>query len=621
MNPDLELVNVIYSGLRNPKGIFVDRFGAMFVADHGNNRIVHLSAAGEVVQVFTLPVSEAVGTAPFAPTGVVVDDTGRIFVIRGEAIMMMDANNDFRGFFGQSRIGFNLTEAILRVVATEAQLRFLSRRLAPTFIDIHLGHDGMIYATSLNRSEGEVKRLNSVGNNTFRTYRDIGDGANPIRNFINNTIMRAATVRRTFRFGEYFDDDGNYLEPIFSGITTDANGIVTIVEELTGRIFQYDQDGVMLAGFAGQGAQVGRFIRPSSIAVDSRGRLFVTDRVGNNFQVFEPTEFILTVHAATTAFHNGLYYEAYELWHQVLEMHENYELAHMGIARIYYRQERWADAMTRARLANDPIWYSRAFEEFRYEVLRANFGLILFLTLAIIVATIFFFKYFGRAVKHSFWHFIRVSSPSMQIGRGILFSFNILRHPVDTLEAVSVHKKRINMAVPLLLFLLVYLVRLFYLTVVHYPLAPIDTANVNIGFEAVRMWFIPLTYVIAAFAVTSIASGESKMKEIFFTASLSLVPFVAINVPMMFISNLLSDAQRGWYGVFGSLATAWMVFILYMSLKVLNDYSWGKALKLSFVTIFVMLVVWLVGGMVYVLSARLVQFIMGILFEFRLAVF
>ncbi|MCL2404786.1 MAG: hypothetical protein FWC92_04470 [Defluviitaleaceae bacterium] len=625
LNPDLVTVAVFYGPDRPfsaPQGVFVDNTGSIFVADTGNSRIVHLSSEGELIDQFVNPESDAIGHAPFSPTSLVVNSTGQIFVVRGEAIMMLDANNEFRGLFGQSRIGFNLGEAILRVVATEQQLRFLSRRLAPTFIDIHLGYDGMIYATSLNRYEGEVKRLNSVGNNTFRTYRDRGDAAgNPITRFIEVTVMRATAVRRSFRFGEYFDDYGMYLEPVFVGITTDRNGIVTIVEETTGRIFQYDQEGIALAAFGGRGDQKGRFNRPSGIAVDSRGRIFVTDRAASNFQVFEPTEFINTVHGATTAFNNGEYMEAYALWHRVLEMSENYELAHLGIARVYYRQERWGEAMARAYMANDPIWYSRAFEEYRYEVLRGNFALIVFVLLALLVGLRFFFKYFGRAVKNSYDNFIHGRTPEMKTRQGLFFSTNIMLHPVDTLEAVSVNKTRINMYVPILLFLLAYIVRLMYLQVVHFPLAPITAASVNVGFEAVRLWIIPVVWVIASFAVTSIANGESKVKEIFFAASLALVPFILINFPMMFISNILSDAQRDWYGIFSSLSMAWMGFILFMGLKVLNDYSWKQAIKLALVTIFVMLVVMLVGGMVYVLTARLIQFILGIVLEFRMLMF
>ena len=626
LDPDLNTAGTYYgppnNGFSQPQGIFVDDFGSMFVADTGNNRIVHLSADGSFIDQYVNPESDAVGSAPFTPTSLLVNNTGLIMAVRGETIMILDANNEFRGLFGRSRIGFNVTEAMLRIFATENQLRFMSRRLAPSFIDIHLGYDNMIYATSLNRAEGEVKRLNSVGNNTFRTYGSLGDsGGNPITNFINSTILRSGAVRRQFRFGEYFDDEGNFFEPVFAGITTDRSGIVTVVEENSGRIYQYDQDGILLAAFGGRGQQIGLFNRPSAIAVDSRGRLFVTDRAAHNFQVFEPTEFILTVHGATTAFQQGMYDESYMLWNRVLEMNENYEMAHLGISRVYYKLELWKEAMDRAILANDPVWYSRAFEEFRYETMRNNFGLIVVLILALIAGLYFFIKYFGRAVKKSSLSFMRAETPKMKIPQGLLFSSNILMRPVETLETISVNRDRLNLFVPVIILLLAYLIQMSYLMVVHYPLATINTADVNVFFEMVKMWIVPLTWVIASFAVSSIANGESKVKEIFFASSLALLPFIFINTPMMFVSHVLSDAQRSWFGIFGSLSTAWAAFILFMGLKVLNSYDWKEAIKLALITVFVMLVIWIVGGMIYVLIARLIQFILGVVLEFRMLVF
>ena len=625
MNPDLETVGV-FTGPSNrrfsaPQGVFVDSEGSIFVADTGNSRIVHLCSNGEFVEQFVNPESEALGAAPFAPTSLVVNNTGQILAVRGETIMILDANNEFRGLFGQSRIGFSITEALLRVFATEQQLRFMSRRLAPSFIDIHLGVDGMVYATNLNREEGEVQRLNSVGNNTFRTYRNIGDSNNPIVHWWRTQVMRASAVRRQFRFGEYFDDDGYYMEPVFVGITTDRNGIITIVEEQTGRMFQYDQEGNLLAAFGGIGPQTGLFSRPSGIAVDNRGRIFVTDRAAHNFQVFEPTEFIQTVHGATTAFNEGMYDEAYALWNYVLDMNENYELAHLGISRVYYKQERYAESMARAKLANEPIWYSRAFEEYRYEILRANFGVIVLLILAGIVALRYFFKYYRFAVKKSFSDFIHERKPKMSPVQGLFFSSHVFFHPIDTFEAISVNKKRINVLVPIFLFLLAFILRIVYIHVVHYPLAPVNIFHVNIVFEAIQLWIVPASWVIASYFVSSIANGESKLDEIFFASALAFVPFIFINTPMMFISNVLSDVHRDWFGIFASLSVAWMGFVLLMGFKILNDYNWKQAIKLGLVSVFVMLMLWLVGGIIYVLSARLVQFIIGVVLEFRMVMF
>ena len=89
--------------------------------------------------------------------------------------MAIDGNGEFRGLYGQTNIGYNLTEALLRIFASEEQQNFITKRLASSYINVTLGNDGMIYATSMERVEGEIKQLNSVGTNVFRKYKSVGN--------------------------------------------------------------------------------------------------------------------------------------------------------------------------------------------------------------------------------------------------------------------------------------------------------------------------------------------------------------------------------------------------------------------------------------------------------------
>ena len=117
---------------------------------------------------------------------------------------------------------------------------------------------------------------------------------------------------------------------------------------------------------------------------------------------------------------------------------------------------------------------------------------------------------------------------------------------------------------------------------------------------------------------TSISGGESKIKEITFASAISLTPFIVINVPLMFLSNIMSKTQKSWYGVFQTLAYIGMFLILFFAMLVLNNYTVGKAIGMMLVSAFLMLVLWLVILLCYVLSGRVIQFILSIIEEFRL---
>lgn len=622
MNEKYETVNVIYGPdkpFKKPQGIFVDEDGDMYLADTGNGRIIHMDPDGNYIEEFTNPESSLETGSTFEPTKLIVNKTGYIYVVKGENIMAIDGNGEFRGYYGQTNIGYDLTEALMRIFASEEQKAFITKRLASSYINLTLGDDGMIYATSTEREEGEIKKLNSVGNNIYRKYKTVGNAIkNPITDFINNKILKAVVAGNTFKFGEYFDDMGMYIEPIFSDICVDRDGIVTIIEQITGKVYQYDQDGRMLVAFGGLGERAGTFTRATAIDVDSKGNILIVDRVNANIQVFEPTEFIDLVHAATSAYNNGDYAGSYELWRQVLAIDENYDLAHIGIARTYYKQEQYKLSMEESMLVGDRDTYTMAFDEYKYVVLREKFIQIILIAAAIIAVVVFLFTLFVKYAKKGYWSYLNNKDKKMGVGQGIMYSFYTLLHPIDTLEGIRYNRLRINMAVPFILFITAFVVRMAYLYIVHFPLASIELEDVNPVFEAVKLWIVPISWIPASFMATSISGGESKINEITFTSALSLVPFIVINVPLMFLSNILSKTQRSWYGVFSALAYIGLFLILFMAMMILNNYTLGKTLGMMFVSAFMMLVIWLVVLLCYVLTGRMVQFVISIMDEFRL---
>ncbi len=622
MDPDFQTV-AVFAGpdkaFANPQGIFVDDDGDMYVADTENNRIVHMDKDGNFVEEFTNPESELSTGDVFTPTKLIVSQTGYIYTVKGENIMAIDGNNAFRGYFGQTNIGYDFAEAIFRMFASESQKAMHGKRLAASYINLTYGADGMIYATSMEREEGEIKKLNSIGTNIYRKYKTVGNKMrNPIEDFINNNLLKAVVAGQSFRFGEYFDDNYKYIEPYFVDICVDDNGIVTVAEQLNGKIYQYDQDGRMLVAFGGLGEKVGTFTRTSALDVDSKGRIYVLDQINGNIQVFEPTEFIGYIHDATSAYNNGYYAESYDLWRKVLAIDENYSLAHVGIANAYYKQEMYKEAMDEAKIVSDRGIYTMAFDEYKYEVLRAHFLPIILLAVAIIAAVLVFIFWFLKFGRKKYWDFIEDKSKKMSVGNGIAYSFYNIFHPIDTMEGVKHNRDRLNWAVPLIIFVIAFVVRIAYLYVVHFPLASIEHEDINPVFEFVKLFIVPISWIPASFMATSISGGESKMKEITFASAFSLVPFIVINLPLMFLSNIMSQSQKSWYGIFQTIAYIGMFLILFIGMKVLNNYTFGKTVGMMFISAFLMLVLWLVILLCYVLSGRVIQFVISIIEEFRL---
>ena len=80
----------------------------------------------------------------------------------------------------------------------------------------------------------------------------------------------------------------------------------------------------------------------------------------------------------------------------------------------------------------------------------------------------------------------------------------------------------------------------------------------------------------------------------------------------------MSKTQAGWYGIFGFIAYLGMFLVLFQAMMIMNNYRFGETVKMMLISAFMMLVIWLVALIVYALSARVVQFIIGLVTEFKL---
>ena len=72
----------------------------------------------------------------------------------------------------------------------------------------------------------------------------------------------------------------------------------------------------------------------------------------------------------------GEFEKAAELWEEVLVLNTNYEVAYNGIGKFYLREGEYKKAIEYFNLGHDRYYYSRAYKEYRNDIIKSNFGYI-----------------------------------------------------------------------------------------------------------------------------------------------------------------------------------------------------------------------------------------------------
>ncbi|MBQ8137473.1 MAG: hypothetical protein IJ174_08580 [Clostridia bacterium] len=375
--------------LKMPRGVYVHTDGSIWIADTGNLRIATLNADGSDRKEYTKPDSTLLGSNfTFDVQKIFVANTGYIYALKGANLIALDETNSFRGYLGADKVGFSLSRFLIRLFGSKSQIERTLKQEPASYSNFYIGSDNMIYGILSNKDTAQIRKLNSVGTNTYpeETY--------------GFTLPERSSL-----------STAKEIKPTFADITVEDNGVITVVDRGTGLIYQYDQDGNLLCCFGGLGDTGGLFQIPISIDADSEGYLYVLDYQNNQITVFKPTHFISLIHEAVRLHGDGRYDEAMVYWQKALEIDNNYALAHRGVAKILGKREDWSGALRSYKLADDREGYSEAFGEYRHEYFRQHFLLVVLIEVVMVFVVVKLLTFAKK--KADLW------AEDVQMGRGL----------------------------------------------------------------------------------------------------------------------------------------------------------------------------------------------------------
>lgn len=344
--------------ISSPKGVFVSEVGDIYISDSGNERIVHIDPQGNFIEQFVKPESDMLDEdMDFSVNRIRISNQGYLMMIKGTKFMAMDAQNEFKGYIGSNKLGFSLKRTFLRIFASDEQKAKLVKDEPVSYNSFDIGNDGMIYAvTAEEQTSGQIRKINAVGENVYPS------GV----------------------YGEqyYNEHTQKYNSPRFASIAVDDNDMIYVLEQYSGKIYVYDQEGSMLCAFGGLGDIKGLFASPVAVEVDKKGRVYVLDSSTGYIHVFTPTDFIKKVYEASRLYSTGEYEKSGERWQEVLQIDANYNEANLGYSRCLYKLGDNSNAEYYAELASDKSVYGNAFSEARYSFFQEHFALVVLIGLA-----------------------------------------------------------------------------------------------------------------------------------------------------------------------------------------------------------------------------------------------
>ena len=580
LNPDMTVNTVIdtfkdgyFEGtFQSPSGVYVDpNTDILYVADTDNGRVVGLDKNLVMVKRFNRPAqTELFGeTLVFAPTKMVVDNGGRLFIVAKdiyEGLMQYDSDGNFLGYVGANEVSISPFDYLWKKISTKAQSSKLQLTLPTEFSNLEIDSDGFIYTTTsiINTQNTDilVRRQNPSGEDVLHR---------------STTLAKAGDVVYDQYATEYKTGASNFVD-----VTINGDGMYSLLDSKRGRIFTYDFDGQLLYIFGGDsnyGNNIGSFYSPSSM-IKSGEKFIVSDIANDMLTVFEPTEYGKLINSAVSYNYNGKYEEASKQWEQVLKRNANCEQAYVGIGISQLRSKDYVSAMESFKLGADRTYYSKAFKLYRQQWLEKNFVWIVVFLVALLTAVCV-----GLTVMEK----NRVANKNKKIKTKLGYAFYCVGHPFDGFYVMK-REKRGSMAVSVGILAATVIGFIFSERMTGFIINYNDPAEFSLIDEIVKVVAVFGVFCVINWCVTALMDGEGKLTDIICCTATGLIPLAVSLIPLTLISNVLIQEDVAFYYVIWAIVILYTAFLIIIGVMETHQYTFLKTLGVLIITILGMVV-------------------------------
>ena len=373
--------------MKNPNGVTVDKDGYVYICDTDNAAVLKINRDGQILLKYEHPGEDVFDDSyTYQPYKIVVGINGAAYVIsRGclDGILEFDTKGNFVRFFGAPKVQLSVGDyfeiywrSIYRTFGGDSVDELFVTYVPTEFENMDIDDKGFIFTTVIANEDSvdEISKLNFTGSNvlspTTKSTKKVSDSLS--KNY-GDLEIRSKTI------------DNNFVD-----IVVDDDGFFSVLDTKLCKIFEYDTEGNLAFIYGGDGQQVGTMEKATAIAKLGKKTLIV-DSVLCGITVYDLSEYGQSLHDAVVLYNEGLYTEADPLWREVLTYNANSDLAHVGIGKVYYMNANYEQAMHHFKIANDRENYSRSYELYRKDLIRANFGLF-----ATIIVVLLILVFIGR---------------------------------------------------------------------------------------------------------------------------------------------------------------------------------------------------------------------------------
>lgn len=580
-NTNTILTEIQYPDFVTPRGLYVSS-QYLYVADSSAKAVFKFDLSGNHVQTYTRPTSPSFADTAFAPSKMVVDNRGNMYIY-GEGvsngIIQLSNQGEFLGFFTTNKVQLSITQQFYKLILSQDQFDRLALRSPQTFSSIFIDQNSMIYTSTMNTKTTAVKKHNMQGGNMF-----------------SNTVGSEDTR------DIYVDDQGI----IYAGTQT-------------GAIYIYDAYGEFILSFGirkGTGTKPdedikGLFTSLSAIAVREDGFIFALDESKSFLQSFRPTDYSEQIYQAIALYEQREYQQAIDAWQAVLNLNQMSTLAHNSIAKSYLQLEQYDEAMLHFELAGNKTLYSQAYWEVRNVQIQQMLGVFIIVLIALYATqkSLVF-------VNHKTGIMTKYTTPIKTFFdrkwlKDIAYFWRVIKKPLDSFYEIKIGHKG-SMLAATILYLTTLVLLIIYSSSQGFIFQAVAIEDLDLTAIILGYFLLTGLFMVSNYLDTSLHDGIGNFKQIYIMFAYSLGPIMIAFGLTTILSHYLTLNEAFFITTTMNIGVVYSVILVFLGIIEIHQYRGKKAFKSILMSLLFTIIMIVVVIIIITMWRQLYIFIDGI---------
>ncbi len=581
----------------------------LYVADTENRRIVIFDEDGNYYDHIEEPESEVFEENEiYKPVAMAADEAGRLYVISSttyQGVIALTPEGEFSGYIGAMKASFSPLQLIWRKFKTKEQLEQEPLILPTEYNNITIDEKGFIYITCNSMEEGDLTNAVRNGDAGYAPLKKLNTAGNDILRR-NGFFIPAGEVN--FRSSALSSENAITGPSSIVDVALGQEGTYSIVDQKRSKIFTYDDNGELLFAFGDMGSQMGNLRRIVGLTYDPDGKMLVLDGETASFTVYKRTEYGDLLITAISHNNARRYDLAEQDWKDILQRNNNFDAAYIGLGDAYYRRGQWNEAMEMYKAAYDIDGYSDAFHQIRKEWVEDYFIWIPIVAVSVVVLYVLLFKYARKVNSRA-----AVSGKKKTYKEELLYAFHVIFHPFDGYWDLK-HEKRGSMRAALTILGAAVLVFAYQAVGQAYIFNP--HGGYSSLFMQLSALLVPLLlYCAGNWCLTTLFEGEGSFKDIFIASCYSLTPIILLIPMSTLLTHVVTSSETGFVSLINGICYVWLFLLLFFGTMTTHDFTLGKNLLMTILTLLCMMVIMFVAVLFSSLLVKMVSFVSNIVTE------